>query len=128
MDHDFVLIDFMGNRVLPGDTVAISRKSGSAAILQAGLITEIVPLTKSIRVHYKYIQYYSLSDRVLDKHSFFVLYPSNSGKPSDQLLKIDGVEFAINQKRFAQLLMNKSDFLKGRGKPEEPEEERDSED
>ena len=108
MSEPFILIDFMGSEVFPGDTVAISKKFGTAAKLFPGIITEVVPLNKSVRVYYKYVMYYSKA--ASDKDSYFVLYPSNSGKPSDQFLKIDGVEFSINQKRFAHLVVAKNDF------------------
>jgi len=110
MSEPFVLIDFMGAEVFPGDTVAISKRYGTAAKLFPGIITEIVPLNKSVRVYYKYVLYHSHSNAASDSQSYFILYPSNSGRPSDQFLKIDGVEFSVNQKRFAHLVVAKNDF------------------
>ena len=111
----FVLLDLMGEEVKEGDTIAIAGVSGKTPQLFLGLVTEVRICKKTARCFYTKIG--------ISGHYKFPTYLSvpleSSGTPSDQLIKLSGIEFGLNQKRFAALLSIKSEFDAANPKIEE---------
>jgi len=115
----FTLLDLMGEEVKEGDTVAIAGVSGKTPQLFLGLFTEIRLCKKTARCFYTKI---GTSGNY--KYSTYLSIPLEyNGIPSDQLIKISGIEFGLNQKRFAALLSIKSEFDAANPKIEENEDD-----
>lgn len=115
----FVLLDLMGEEVKEGDTIAIAGVSGKTPQLFLGLVTEVRICKKTARCFYTKIG--------ISGHYKFTTYLSvpleSNGIPSDQLIKLSGIEFGLNQKRFAALLSVKSEFDAANPKIEENEDD-----
>jgi hypothetical protein len=115
----FVLLDLMGEEVKKGDTIAIAGLSGKTPQLFLGLFTEIKLCKKTARCFYTKI---GISGNY--KFPTYLSIPLEcNGIPSNQLIKISGIEFGLNQKRFAALLSIKSEFDAANPKIEENEDD-----
>ena len=103
----FVLLDAKGNEVKPGDTIAVSRPCGNrSAYLSVALLREIKLCPKTVSLHF-----IDVSDDYESWGRIQLSY-SESSKPSNQILKIEDIEFCMDQKRFAKLIAMKSEFEK----------------
>lgn len=114
----FVLLDLMGEEVKKGDTIAIAGLSGNVPNLFLGLVTEVKLCKKTARCLYTKIARsgnYQLS-------TYISIPLEYNGKPSNQLIKLSGIEFGINQKRFAKLLIAKAEFNAANPSHKEEEE------
>jgi hypothetical protein len=115
----FILLDLMGEEVREGDTVAIAGVSGKTPQLFLGLVTEIRICIKTARCFYTKI--WKTGEYKFPTYLSIPL--ESSGTPSNQLIKISGIEFGLNQKRFATLLSIKSEFNAANPKIEENEDD-----
>jgi hypothetical protein len=99
------IYDLMGNDINIGDTIAVSKISyGKSTYLAVGLVRDIKFCAKTIRLYYKLF-----SDNH-DRETYLSFYPKECDIPSPQLIKISGIEFALTQKKFAKLMMEKIEF------------------
>ena len=115
----FILLDLMGEEVREGDTIAIAGVSGKTPQLFLGLVTEVRICKKTARCFYTKI--WKTGDY---KFPTYLSIPLESnGIPSNQLIKLSGIEFGLNQKRFAALLSIKSEFDAANPKIEENEDD-----
>ena len=115
----FVLLDLMGEEVKEGDTVVIAGVLGKTPELFLCLFTEIRLCKKTARCFYTKI---GTSGNY--KYSTYLSVPLESnGIPSNQLIKLSGIEFGLSQKRFATLLSIKSEFDAVNPKIEENEDD-----
>ena len=115
----FVLLDLMGEEVRQGDTIAIAGLLGKTPQLFLGLVTEVKLCKKTARCFYTKI---GTSGNY--KFTTYLSIPvEHNGKPSNQLVKLLGIEFGLNQKRFAALLSAKSEFDAVNPKIEENKDE-----
>jgi hypothetical protein len=115
----FTLLDLMGEEVKEGDTIAIAGVSGKTPQLFLGLVTEIRICIKTARCFYTKI--WKTGEY---KFPTYLSVPLESnGIPSNQLIKLSGIEFGLNQKRFAALLSIKSEFDAANPKIEENEDD-----
>lgn len=101
---DFKFLDLTGEEVLPGDTIVISALSGRSPRLFLGLVKEIKVTKAQARCYYKRIGEYN------DRDTYVTIPIHWSGKASSEVMKISGVEFHLDQKRFAKLFAAKSEF------------------
>jgi len=112
------IYDLMGNDINIGDTIAVSKISyGKSTYLAVGLVKDIRVCAKTIRLYYK------LFNDNYDRETYLSFYPKECGIPSTQLIKISGVEFALTQKKFAKLMMEKIEFENRKPTPEEESSE-----
>ena len=101
----FKLFDLRHQETRPGDTVAIAGLYyGKSPGLFLGLITEIKLCPKTVRVYYN-----KVGDN-FSRDTYFTLGYGESGKPCNQFIKLDNIEFNLHQKRFAKLFVAKSEF------------------
>jgi len=101
----FGLFDMRHQETKPGDTVAIAGLYyGKSPGLFLGLITEIKLCPKTVRVYYNKVGDNSSRD------TYLALGYGESGKPCNQFVKLDNIEFNLHQKRFARLFVAKSEF------------------
>jgi len=115
----FILLDLMGEEVKEGDTIAIAGVSGKTPQLFLGLVTEVRLCKKTARCFYTKI--WKTGEY---KFPTYLSVPLESnGIPSNQLIKLSGIEFGLNQKRFAALLSIKSEFDAANPKIEENEDD-----
>lgn len=116
-DGKFKLIDLKGEEVVVGDTIVIARVDYRTPILSLSLVTEIKNCPRTVRVYYKGFR---------DKYSYqsyLAVQYAESGVPSNQLMKINNIEFGLNQSKFAKLFVAKSEFEAANPKPEEVSDE-----
>lgn len=106
---EFKFLDIMGEEINPGDTVVVASLAyGRSPRLFLGLIQDIKIGRSQVRAYYKKIGEHSERDT-------YICLPHNwSGKPSSEVMKISGVEFSLNQNRFAKLFAAKADFESSR--------------
>jgi hypothetical protein len=112
-DAKFKLIDLKGEEVVVGDTIVIARVDYRTPILSLSLVTEIKNCPKTVRVYYK-----GFRDKY-NYQSYLTVQYAENGVPSNQLMKIDNIEFSLNQGKFAKLFVAKSEFETANPKPEE---------
>jgi hypothetical protein len=117
IDLPFKLVDLRGEEVVVGDTIVISRVDYRTPILSLSLVTEIRNCPKTVRVYYK-----AFRDRY-NYESYLTMQYAESGVPSNQLMKIDNIEFNLNQGKFAKLFVAKSEFETANPKTEEVSDE-----
>ena len=103
-DSKFTLLDLTGELVSPGDTIVISGLIGRSPRLFLGLVQEIKVTKAQARCYYKRIGSYS------DRDTYVIVPLSWSGQPSNEIMKISGVEFHVDQARFAKLVAAKNGF------------------
>jgi hypothetical protein len=115
----FTLLDLMGEEVKEGDTIAIAGVSGNTPRLFLGLVTEVRLCKKTARCFYTKIG----TSGNYKRPTYLSIPLESSGTPSNQLIKISGIEFGLNQKRFATLLSIKSEFNAANPKIEENEDD-----
>ena len=116
-DAKFKLVDLKGEEVVVGDTIVIARVDYRTPILSLSLVTEIKNCPKTVRVYYK-----GFRDKY-NYQSYLTVQYAENGVPSNQLMKIDNIEFSLNQGKFAKLFVAKSEFETANPKPEEVSDE-----
>jgi hypothetical protein len=116
-DTKFKLVDLKGEEVVVGDTIVIARVDYRTPILSLSLVTEIKNCPKTVRVYYK-----GFRDKY-NYQSYLTVQYAENGVPSNQLIKIDNIEFSLNQGKFAKLFVAKSEFKTPNPKPEEVSDE-----
>ena len=107
MDNkSFTLNDLRGDELKIGDCVVLPRTGsrGYGPYLCLGIIKKIKYCSKVARV------YVSLIDDNYLRHSYIDFPYASSGSASNQFIKIDNIEWSINQKSFAKLLEQKTEF------------------
>ena len=104
-NKQFRLCDLRSQEVKSGDTVAIAGLYyGKSPGLFLGLITEVRLCPKTVRVYYNRI------GENWSRDTYLTLSYQESGSPCNQFIKIENIEFNLNQKRFAKLFVAKSEF------------------
>jgi hypothetical protein len=101
----FELLDLVGNVLKAGDVVAYaySGNRSTAAYLMPGIIRAISLCPKTVRIEL------SVFFDSYESSNYFSLSYEQSGKNTDKIVKIEGVEFLLDQKRFARLLGSKAE-------------------
>ena len=113
----FILLDLRGEEVREGDTIAIAGVSGKTPQLFLGLVTEVRICKKTARCFYTKI--WKTGEYRFPTYLSIPL--ESNGIHSNQFIKLSGIEFGLNQKRFAALLSIKSEFDAANPKIEENE-------
>jgi hypothetical protein len=100
----FQFFDITGEEISIGDTIAIAALWGRSPRLFLGLVTKTSVSKAQARIYYK--QIWDTGER-----ETYVTYPIHwSGRPCPEVMKISGVEFRLDQKKFARLFTAKADF------------------
>lgn len=102
--REFVLLDLRGNEVNNGDEVVIAQGSSYSSWLAVGYIREIKLCNKTVRI------YYSVSHNTGVYATYVGLEYSQSGKPTNNFLKLDNVQFDVDKPNFARLFVAKKEF------------------
>lgn len=119
LSKPFVLLDLMGEEIKGGDTIAVAALLYRSPQLFLGLVTEVKICKKTARCYYT-----KIGGNGNWKYTTYVSIPlEQNGIPSSQLIKLSGIEFGLNQKRFATLLSIKSEFDASNPKSEEAEDD-----
>jgi hypothetical protein len=104
-DKSFQLLDLRNQETRAGDTVAIAGLYyGKSPGLFLGLITEIRLCPKTVRIYYN-----KIGDN-WSRDTYISLSYKENGLPCSQFVKLENIEFNLNQKRFAKLFVAKSEF------------------
>jgi hypothetical protein len=115
----FVLMDLMGEEVKKGDTIAVAALQYNSPQLFIGLVTEIKRCKKTARCYFTKIG----TNGSWKYTTYFSVPLEQNGSPSSIFIKLSGIEFGLNQKRFATLFSVKSEFDASNPKSEEAEDD-----
>lgn len=102
--REFILLDLRGNEINNGDEVVVAQGSSYSSWLSVGYLREIKKCPQTVRI------YYSVAYNSGQYATYVGLAYEQSGKPSNQFLKLENIQFDIDKPNFARLLVAKADF------------------